>query len=136
MGFARVIVVDSSALVAIFFHEKEEHEFRRVIQAADSCTLTAANYMESLMVLEGKTPDHAKELLDAFMAETSMVVAPIKKDLVEKAFEAFLRYGKGRHKAALNICDCFSYALAKSLHAPLLFKGDDFSHTDIESAYV
>lgn len=127
-----MIVVDSSALVAILRREPEADSFIDAIAAAQGCVLSAVSLLETSMVLAGRTGDAtAWAELDALIARAEMQVVPDDAELADEARRAFLRYGKGRHPAALNLGDCASYALAKLRDLPLLFKGNDFSATDL-----
>jgi ribonuclease VapC len=130
-----VIVVDSSALVAIMRGEPEAALFLETIASADALLLSSVNYLETSMVLAGPKGDAAVwHPLEAFLARANIAVAPFDQEQARAAREAFLRFGKGRHPAALNFGDCAAYALAKARRAPLLFKGDDFPKTDIAPA--
>jgi ribonuclease VapC len=130
-----VIAADSSALIAILRAGAEEAVFLEAIAAARPPLLSAVSLLETSMVLAG--PSGAREAcvpLDALIAEARIAVMPFDEDQARLARSAFLKYGKGRHPAALNFGDCAAYALAKSRHVPLLFKGDDFRKTDIVAA--
>ena len=130
-----MIVVDSSALVAILRREPEADSFLRIIATAEGCLLSSVSLLETSMVLAGRTGDaEAWAELDALVAQSGMQVVAQDRDLVVEARVAFLRYGKGRHPAALNLGDCASYALAKVRGLPLLFKGNDFPRTDLTAA--
>ncbi|MCY3725841.1 MAG: type II toxin-antitoxin system VapC family toxin [Rhodobacteraceae bacterium] len=132
-----MIVIDTSALVAILSNEPERRLFNEIIEEAGSITISTANLLEARIVLYSRSGDHATLALDSFMLKSKMVVATISEALGDLAFQAYRRFGKGTgHPAALNYGDCFSYALARSLNAPLLFKGNDFIHTDVISAYT
>jgi ribonuclease VapC len=127
-----VIVVDSSALVAILRREPEADRFLQLIAEADGCLLSSVSLLETSIVLAGRTGDDASWAeLDALIARATMQVVALDAGLAEEARGAFLRYGKGRHPAALNLGDCASYAVAKARGLPLLFKGDDFPRTDL-----
>ena len=129
-----MIVVDSSAVIAILWHEVEATQFAEAIAASDRALIAAPNALELYMVCVGRTTievgDDAMRLLD----KLNIQIAPFDSRLTTLARTAHLRFGKGRHKAALNFGDCMSYALAKSLDAPLLYKGGDFARTDIRPA--
>jgi ribonuclease VapC len=127
------VVVDSSALLAILLKEPEEFEFRESIVAARTCLISAATLLEASIVLSARKTG-ALEDLDEFIKEGRFSIEAVTRDQAMIAREAFMKYGKGRHPAALNFGDCFSYALAKSTGYPLLFKGADFSQTDIKLA--
>jgi ribonuclease VapC len=132
-----VIVVDSSALVAILRREPEADPFLRIIAESRTCLVSSVSLLETSMVLAGRTGDHERwSDLDALIERAGIEVVPQDADQVAQAREAFLGYGKGRHSARLNLGDCASYALAKSRGLPLLFKGDDFMRTDLEAASV
>ena len=127
-----MIVVDSSALVAILRREPEADRFLQVIATADTCLLSAVSLLETSMVLAGRTGDGtAWTALDTLIARAGIEVVAQDADQARLAREAFLGFGKGRHPAALNLGDCATYALARSRALPLLFKGDDFTHTDL-----
>lgn len=130
-----MIVVDSSALIAILRREPQADGFLRIIAAADGCLLSSVSLLEASMVLAGRSGDAASWAdLDALVARAAMQVVAQDAALVEAARDAFLRYGKGRHPASLNLGDCASYAVAKARNLPLLFKGDDFAKTDLPAA--
>lgn len=129
------IVIDSSALIAILRREPEADPFLVAIASAPTILLSAVNLLETSMVLATHTGDAASWTdLDALVARAAMEIVPQDAALTDAARHAFLRYGKGRHPAALNLGDCAAYALAKSRTLPLLFKGNDFPHTDLVSA--
>ena len=130
-----MIVVNSSALVAILRGEPEADEFLRVIAEADGCLLSAVSLLETSMVLAGRTGNEASWTeLDEFLEAASIEVVAQDVALTEVARRSFLRYGKGRHPAGLNLGDCASYALSRLRDLPLLFKGQDFPKTDLTVA--
>jgi ribonuclease VapC len=130
-----VIAVDTSAIIAILQFEPEATALLRCISEADMACLAAVSLHEASMVVAGRTSDaEAWQDLDALIMTCSMATVPYTQELASIAREAFLRFGKGRHPARLNCGDCASYALAKSLNIPLLFKGADFAKTDIVPA--
>jgi ribonuclease VapC len=129
-----VIAVDTSALVAIFFDEAEGDLFSDLIREADEPCVSTATVAETLIVLDNRTRDGNGELLRNMLFELGLVIEAVTLTDAWIAGDAYRRFGKGRHRARLNFGDCFSYALAKSLDLPLLFKGDDFRHTDIRPA--
>ncbi len=128
-----MIVVDSSALVAVLRREAEADEFLHVIAAnAGGCLLSSVSLLETSMVLAGRGGRAAAWAgLDALIARAGVQVMPQNGALAQVAREAFLRFGKGRHPAGLNLGDCATYALAKTQDLPLLFKGGEFSQTDL-----
>ncbi|MEF0941549.1 type II toxin-antitoxin system VapC family toxin [Rhizobium sp. BR 362] len=128
------MVIDTSAILAILLKEAEGDEFINRI-AADSVRLvSAANVFEASMVIEARYGDAAGGELDMFLLQIDADIIPIDAELADIARRAWRRYGKGRHPAALNFGDCRSYALAVVRNEPLLFKGNDFSQTDILAA--
>ena len=130
-----MIVVDSSALIAILRREPEADDFLRVIAEADGCLLSSVSLLESSMVLAGRSGDQASWTeLDELLAQAGMKVVAQDTAQTEVARRSFLRYGKGRHPAGLNLGDCASYALARLRDLPLLFKGQDFAQTDLTAA--
>jgi ribonuclease VapC len=129
-----VIVVDTSALIAVLKHEADSQIFMDVL-GTDDCLISSVSLLETSIVLAGGNGDHAAwEPLDRLIVDMELQVRPHDAALTEIAREAFLRFGKGRHPARLNFGDCASYALAKQEGCPLLFKGDDFAQTDIAAA--
>lgn len=130
-----MIVADTSAMIAVLRREAEADTFLRIIAGARGCLLSAVSYPEASLVLAGRTGEHiAWRGLDALIRRADMQVVAHDAGLANIAREAFLRYGKGRHPAALNFGDCAAYALAKGRDLPLLFKGGDFSNPDITAA--
>ncbi|GAA4186241.1 PIN domain-containing protein [Agrobacterium vitis] len=130
-----MIVVDSSAVVAILEREDDSALYARVIQDADDLTMSAVNAHECAVVLRRRRGPEGERILWLFLTDNGVQILPFDEEQARRASEAFGKYGKGIDaKARLNLADCAAYALAKSLSAPLLFKGDDFIHTDIEVA--
>jgi len=124
------MVIDTSALAAIFFHEPERDAFRNAIVAASSRLISAATVLEAGMVIEGRRGGGAGREFDLFIVRAQIKIVPIDVELADLARAAWRKYGKGRHPAGLNFGDCFSYALAKATGEPLLTKGTDFAKTD------
>ncbi len=130
-----MMVIDTSALVAILGNEPERRVFNQRIGSAARTYISAASLLEARIVLFARFGDRAVLALDAFLFKSGATVVEVSPRIADIAFDAFRRFGKGTgHGAALNYGDCVSYALAKHLGAPLLFKGNDFSQTDIRSA--
>lgn len=129
-----MIVVDTSALFAIVAAESERDAFIDVLDAEKSI-VSAVTYVETVMALTGRSRRLASTRVDELIKISAIEIVPVDRRVAAAAVGAFDRYGKGRHPARLNIGDCFSYGLAKSRNLPLLFKGDDFSKTDIEPAW-
>ncbi|MCF7995288.1 MAG: type II toxin-antitoxin system VapC family toxin [Chromatiaceae bacterium] len=128
------MVIDTSALVAILQDEPERRCFTEAIEAAPRRRLSTATLVEVSIVIEARYGADGIRELDLLIATASVQFMPIDAELALAAREAFRCYGKGRHPAKLNFGDCFSYALARVLDEPLLFKGADFSKTDIIAA--
>jgi ribonuclease VapC len=128
------MIVDTSALVAILYREPEAASFVDRILAADVCRLSVANYVELSIVVERQLGPDGMRQAEAFLRRAGVVVEPVTLEQGELARQAFLDFGKSRHKAALNFGDCFAYALAKATGEALLFKGGDFALTDISPA--
>ena len=130
-----MIAIDSSELVAILQNEPDALLFAEAIGGAEAIVVSAVTLFETSMVLAGRVQDEtAWRLLDALIGRAKIEIVPFDAGQAAIARAAFLKYGKGRHPAALNFGDCASYALAKSKGAPLLYKGADFARTDIVSA--
>ena len=130
-----MIVVDSSALIAIFSREPEENAFQSRIDGEERCVISAVNVHETACVLRGKLGHAAVDGFWSWLSDNELEIAAFDALQVRAAADAFDRYGKGISAAArLNLADCAAYALAKTLNAPLLFKGDDFTSTDIARA--
>ena len=130
-----MIVLDSSALVAILRREPEAAAFARAIAQASRCLMSSVSLMETSMVLAGRAGTMESWAdLDALIARAAVQVEPHDAEQARASRAAFLRCGKGRHPAGLNLGDCASYALAKTRGLPLLFKGADFSKTDLTAA--
>ena len=125
------MVVDTSALLAIFLAEPERRQFLDAITQGDTRHISAANVLETGIVLEARRGEAAGREFDLFLHHAKFEVVPVDSDQIEIARVAWRQYGNGRHPAGLNFGDCFAYALAKVMDQPILFKGDDFTHTDI-----
>ena len=128
------MILDTSALVAILYGEPQARDFVERIRAADVCRISVANHVELSMVVESQLGPDGTRQADAFLRRASVVIEPVTIEQGDLARQAFLDFGKGRHKAALNFGDCFAYALARATGEALLFKGNDFALTDIRRA--
>ena len=128
------MIIDTSAIVAILNDEPERRAFNEAIERSDICLLSAASFLEASIVIENNRGYEGLRDFDLLMAAAGIGLAPVDADQAHIARQAFRQYGKGRHPAALNFGDCFSYALAKATGFPLLFKGEDFGKTDIQAA--
>jgi ribonuclease VapC len=128
------MIVDTSAIIAILFNEEDAASYAQAITRAESRRMSAATFVETAIVLETQTKSSGSRQLDAFFRRADIAIEPVTEEQAYIARQAFIDYGKGRHPAALNYGDCFSYALAKATGEPLLFKGKDFAKTDLLAA--
>jgi len=128
------MIVDTSALLAILFGEKDAETYARAISEAEVCLISAATFVEVSIVVESETGDAGSRQWDSFLRTASMRVEPVTEEQAHTARQAWSDFGKGRQPAGLNFGDCFPYALAKISGEPLLFKGQDFRKTDIPAA--
>jgi ribonuclease VapC len=128
------MVIDTSALAAIFFAEPERQAFLNSILAATSRLVSAATVLETGIVLEARQGEAAGREFDLFVVRAALQVVPVDAEQADLARSAWRKFGKGRHPAGLNFGDCFSYALAKLTGEPLLAKGTDFGLTDISTS--
>ncbi len=126
------MVIDTSALLAILQNEPERRKFNEAIEAAETRSLSTASFLETSMIVESRYGADGVRDLDLLIAKAKVSLVPVDEDQAHLARHGFQKYGNGRHPAGLNYGDCFSYALARSLEQPLLFKGSDFSQTDAE----
>lgn len=128
------MILDSSAVVAVLRAEPEAPVMAEAINREEGCGISAVSYVEAAIVIDSSRDPIASRRFDDFFREAGIVIEPVTLRQAEMAREAYRDFGKGRHRAGLNFGDCFAYALAKEKGEALLFKGDDFCHTDIESA--
>ena len=129
------MVIDSSALIAILADEPEAEACARAIRAALHRRISAATFVETGIVIDSRRDPIASRRLDELIRETAISVEPVDAEQAILAREAYRDFGRGSgHPAQLNFGDCFAYALAQQRREPLLFKGDDFVHTDITPA--
>ena len=126
------MVIDTSAVLAIFLGEPERQRFLDLILQSGKRLISAASVLETGIVLESKRGESAGREFDLFVLRTNLDVVPVDSEQVEIARSVWRTFGKGRHPAALNFGDCFTYALAKWSGEPVLAKGRDFTLTDIE----
>ncbi len=130
------LVVDSSAWIAILRDESDARALLEAILSADTVHLSAASYVEVGAVLDAARDPIASRRFDELLELYQVVTEPVTVTQARRAREAYRDFGRGSgHVARLNYGDVFSYALATELRAPLLFKGDDFTHTDVTAAH-
>jgi len=125
------VVIDTSAVVAILGMEREAARLAEAIEVDANRLMSAATLVETGLVIESRYGAAGGRELDVLVAKVGLSIEPVTAEQADVAREAWHRYGKGRHSAALNFGDCFSYALAKTTGELLLFKGDDFTQTDV-----
>jgi ribonuclease VapC len=128
------VIVDSSAVIAILMREADAERFELALDRAPRNAMSTATYVELVNVIDRKIGAELLGKADELLVTAKMEIIPFTLEQARWARHARLTYGIGRHPAKLNFGDCFAYALAKTTGEPLLFKGDDFSHTDIVAA--
>ena len=129
-----MMVVDTSALVSILKVEQDASTLLRRLGNSGANRIATATLLEAQMVVISQLNEAGLAELELLMNRVQIQVMPFNADHMRWALHGWRHYGKGRHKAALNLGDCFSYGLAKAMDAPLLFKGEDFQYTDVKVA--
>jgi len=128
------MIVDSSAILAIAFQEPEASRLASAIVQAPERHISSVNWLETMMVIESRAGIQAADDVLLILGQLGVEALPFDAAQMHEAHEAWRRYGKGRHPAALNLGDCCAYAASKLEGRPLLFKGNDFEKTDVEKA--
>ena len=129
------MIVDSSAIIAILRDEPERSTFEKILDEAKSLRISAATYLELAIVIDSRRDPAMSREIEDFLDRFDIEIEPVTADQARIARQAYRDYGKGSgHPANLNFGDCFSYALAQSKREPILYKGDDFVHTNLRSA--
>jgi ribonuclease VapC len=128
------MVIDTSALLAIAFRERERDDFSRAILLAPHALMSAANWLEAAIIADRRLLLDGRKHFDGLLDDLGVEIVPLSPQQAALARVAYREYGLYSEHAALNYGDCFAYALAKHTGEPLLFKGNDFSKTDIRSA--
>jgi len=128
------MILDSSAVIAVVFREKEHEELEETMSEVESLSIGAPTLFETAMVAIGLYEERGHDLVAHFLEERGVEIIPFEERHWEIAVDAFDRYGKGRHPARLNLGDCMTYASARVADEPLLFIGNDFAKTDIAPA--
>jgi ribonuclease VapC len=128
------MIVDSSAILAILYAEEDAPRFAAAIAEAEECRMSPVNWLEAVMSACRRGGLPAVGPLDDLVREARIRIEPITEEQAALARHATMAFGRGRHAAALNLGDCFAYALAKASAEPLLYKGDDFGRTDVTPA--
>jgi ribonuclease VapC len=127
------MIVDTSALLAILFQEPEAAYFTHKLAEAENPRISAVNYLEAAIRIDSQNNTVAAHAFDAFMELSAITIEPVSVSQMKLARLAYAQFGKGRHPAGLNFGDVFAYALAIERSEPLLFKGDHFAKTDLET---
>lgn len=126
------MIIDSSAIISILRDEPEALSCAKAIANASSRRISAVNYVEAAVVIDGSRDPVASRRFDDLFRAAQLVIEPVTEAQARIARDAYRDFGKGSgHPAGLNLGDCFAYALAKVTGEPILFKGDDFGHTDL-----
>jgi ribonuclease VapC len=128
------MIVDSSAIIAVFFQEPGHEKLAEKMSEADEIGIGAPTLVECGIVLSARLNQDSRGLLSRFIWETNVIVVPFTEAHYETAVSAYLKFGRERHPARLNFGDCMSYATAKMAGMPLLYTGEDFTHTDLVPA--
>ena len=128
------MIVDTSAILAVVLSEPDAKRYEDAIAAAWPCRMSAVALLEAAMVVESRGGAAAGHELDVLLEKAAVELVPATPEHANAARRAWRRFGRGNHPAALNFGDCFAYALAEATGEPLLFKGNDFARTDVESA--
>jgi ribonuclease VapC len=129
------MIIDASALLAILRDELDADRYKRAIADASTRRISAATFLEAAVVADGNRDPVTSRIFDDICREARLIIEPVTESQAHLARQAYRDFGRGSgHPAKLNFGDCFAYALAKALNEPLLFKGNDFSHTDVRSA--
>ncbi len=126
------VVIDTSALLAILLGEPERGKFLQLLSESETRLLSAANALETAIVVESRRGEAAGRELDLFLHRTKVEIVAVDAEQFSMARFAWRKFGKGRHAAAPNFGDCFAYALTKTSSEPLLAKGEDFRRTDLQ----
>jgi ribonuclease VapC len=130
------MIVDSSAIIAVLRNEPDAAAISAALQQAPICRMSAVTYVEAAVFTDSNGNPVLSRRFDDLLRDVKMRVESVTFDHARIARQAYRDFGKGRHKAGLNFGDCFAYALAKDLDEPLLFKGDDFRHTDVDAVKI
>jgi ribonuclease VapC len=128
------VIVDTSVIIAILKDEHDAASIGAILSRSRDCRMSAVSYVEAGVVVDINQNPVLSRRFDDLLRDTEISVEPVTLNQARIAREAYRDFGKGRHRAGLNLGDCFAYALAKEKGEALLFKGGDFCHTDIEAA--
>jgi ribonuclease VapC len=128
------MIIDSSVIVAILRREPEADAFAEAMDQAPTRRVSAVNYVEAAVIIDSRRDLIVSRALEDLLRQSQTMIEAVTLEQAKLAREIYSQYGKGRHRAGLNLGDCFAYALAKEKGEPLLFKGNDFRKTDVEVA--
>lgn len=126
------MIVDTSAIIAFLRDEPDATVIGEAMYRSPACRMSAVTYVEAGVVIDSNRNPVLSRKLDDLLRDVRMRIESVTPKQAEIARQAYRDFGNGRHRAGLNFGDCFAYALAKEMDEPLLFKGDDFLHTDVE----
>ena len=130
------MIVDSSVIIAVLRGESDALAISGALQRASICRMSAVTYVEAAVVTDSNRNPVLSRRFDDLLRDVGIRVETVTPEQAMIARHAYRDFGKGRHKAGLNFGDCFAYALAKEMDEPLLFKGNDFAHTDVDVAKI
>ncbi len=130
------MILDTSALLAVLFDEPDADRYERAIASATTCRMSVANYLEAIMVVESRMGVDGGRQLDDLVETAGIELEPVTVEQARAARRAWRGFGKGNHPAGMNFGDCFAYALSEITGEPLLYKGDDFALTDVETTQL
>lgn len=130
------MIIDSSVIIAVLRGESDAAAISVALQGAPICRMSAVSYVEAAVVTDSNRNPVLSRRFDDLLRHVGIRVESVTPEQAKIARQAYRDFGKGRHQAGLNFGDCFAYALAKEMDEPLLFKGDDFLHTDVEEAKI
>ncbi len=128
------MVIDTSAVLAVLFDKPESPSIRQAIEDDPIRLMSSGSFLETAIVIEARFGEHGGRELDLLLHTAKIEIVSVDRDQAEVARQGYRRYGKGRHPAGLNFGDCFGYALSRCTGEKLLYKGNDFSRTDVECA--
>ncbi len=126
------MIIDTSVIIAVLKGGQDAASIGAILSRSRDCRMSAVSYVEAAVVVDGNRNPVLSRRFDDLLREVEISVEPVTLNQARIAREAYRDFGKGRHRVGLNFGDCFAYALAKEKGEALLFKGDDFRHTDIE----
>ncbi len=131
-----VVVVDTSAVVAVLLKEPGAEDLGRTLAAAERRVMSAATLVEVGIVVESRFGPAGRGVVDRFLRDAEIEVVELDRETADRAVDGWRRFGKGNHPAALNLGDCFTYGLAVGLRGAVACVGDDFARTDVPVAPV